>query len=76
MRTTEAPQLLMWHIRSMTNGTSAPMTHLSQVEEEGVAGEVEEVCSSLADADVAEDAKPPLISLLLPLLCAKGAHCT
>ena len=49
--------------------------YLGEVEEEGVTGEIHEVGSSLADADVAQDAQPPLIPLLLRLLCAEGAHC-
>lgn len=48
---------------------------LGEVEEEGVAGEVQQVGSSLADADVAQDAQPALIPLLLRLLRAKSAHC-
>lgn len=48
---------------------------LGEIEEEGVGGEVQQVGSRLADADVAQDPQPALIPLLLRLLRAKCAHC-
>ena len=48
---------------------------LGKVEQEGVAGEVQQVGSSLADADVAQYPQPALVPLLLRLLCAESAHC-
>lgn len=48
---------------------------LGEVEEEGIAGEVQQVGSSLAYADVAQDPQPALVPLLLRLLRAKSAHC-
>ena len=48
---------------------------LSKVEQEGVAGEVQQVGSSLAYADVAQNPQPALVPLLLRLLRTESAHC-
>lgn len=55
--------------------SSQSESDLGEIEKEGVAGEVQQVGSRLADADVAQDAQPALIPLLLRLLRAKCTHC-
>ena len=55
--------------------SSSDEPDLGEVEQEGVAGEIQKVGGSLADADVAQDPQPSLIPLLLRLLRAKSAHC-